>query len=218
MFDALILSQTCSYSLRDGASFTEQAKGASFDLAGDDGGLAGRQRHGKQLTWDKKKKKFVKGGGEGADNVKLVKTESGARLPASFRSGRFDEWKAKNKATLPRVGEAESERASRGKQFGSGGRKFRYNTTQEAKPLDPQSLGYERKIRSLKKKAPDAADQTRNSRPAKGSGKAGKGSRFGGANVTKVNTELKSAEQIRKARALDARKKARNARPPKHKR
>lgn len=215
------MHQTRSYSLRDGASFAEQAKGASFDLTGDDGGLTGRQRHDKQLTWDKKKKKFVKGAGEGADNVKLVKTESGARLPASFRSGRFDEWKAKNKAALPRIGEAESERASaRGKQAGPGGRKFRFNAIQEAKPLDPQSLGYERKIRVLKKKSAQAGDQAsshENSRPAKSSRKAGKGARFGGVNIIKVKSELKSAEQIRKARALDARKKARNARPPQHK-
>jgi DBP10CT (NUC160) domain len=42
-------------------------------------------------NWDKKKKKFVKGNGTGANNVKLVRTENGTRLPATYRSGRFDE-------------------------------------------------------------------------------------------------------------------------------
>lgn len=187
-------------------------------MTGDDGGLTGRQGHFKQLTWDKKKKKFIKGGGEGADNVKLVKTESGARLPASFRSGRFDEWKAKNKTALPRVGEIESDRLPRAKQFGLGGRKYRYNATEAPKPLDPKSLGFERKMRALKKASSKGGgdnDSQGSGRLSKGRGKAGQGSRFGGANIGRVRSELKSAEQIRKSRALDARKKARNARPSK---
>lgn len=222
------------YSLKDGASFTEQASHATFDLMGDEGGLTGRQRHDKQLSWDKKKKKFVKGMGEGADNVKLVKTESGARLPASFRSGRFDEWKMKNKTSLPRVGEAESERRGGGGGggfgIGKGGKKYRYNTTTEAKPLDPKSLSYEKKMRVMKKKAQDqegggddggdsGGGRGRNSnRPGSspsGKGKAGQGKKFGGANIGRVKSELKSAEQIRKSRTVEARRKAQNARPSK---
>ncbi|KAF8313459.1 DEAD-domain-containing protein [Clavulina sp. PMI_390] len=215
------------YSLKDGASFTEQARNATFDLAGDESGLTGRQRHDKQLAWDKKKKKFVKAAQEGADNVKLVKTESGARLPASFRSGRFDEWKAKNKTSLPRVGEAESERAARAggnRTFGSaaGGKKYRFNSTQDAKPLDPRNIGYDRKVRILKKKqagaAGDGGDDGERPAGKSGGGKGGrpgKGSKFSGANVQRAKNELKSAEQIRRSRAFEAQKKARNARPSK---
>ena len=101
-----------SYSLRDGASFAEQARNVAFDLTGDDGAAQERQR--REMKWDKKKKRFVKGTGEGADNVKLVKTESGVKLPVSFRSGRFDEWKAKSRMSLPKVGEAEPEGARSG--------------------------------------------------------------------------------------------------------
>jgi ATP-dependent RNA helicase DDX54/DBP10 len=222
-------SSHCRYSLKDGASFAEQAAHATFDLTTDEG-VTGRQRHDKQLKWDRKKKKFIKGGGEGADNVKIVKTESGARLPASYRSGRFDEWKAKNKIALPRIGEAEPERARNGGNASAGGRRFKYNSTVQGKPLDPKHIGYERKLRLLKKKGGASADDegksnqprgtSSNGRPAplkKGhrSGKAGVDSRFGGANIGKVKNELKSADQIRKARALEARKKAKNARPNK---
>ncbi len=106
----------CRYSLTDGATFAEQARGATFDLAGDEG-VAQRKRN--HLTWDKKKKKFIQGDGAGADNVKMVKTESGTKLPATYRSGRFDEWKAKARVSLPRVGETENEasRAPRGHKF-----------------------------------------------------------------------------------------------------
>jgi ATP-dependent RNA helicase DDX54/DBP10 len=219
------------YSLKDGASFAEQAQHATFDLTGDDGLLTGRQRHHKQLKWDRKKKKFIQGGGEGADNVKLIKTESGARLPATYRSGRFEEWKAKNKTSLPRVGEIESERAKKfgTSGFGKGGRKFRYNTSTEAKPLDPKSLGYDRKVRLLKKRSEtyrgageggdDGGRTGLSNRPSPGKrnsgGKAAKSNNFRAANINKVKSELKSAEQIRKSRTLKARKKSRNARPSK---
>lgn len=230
------------YSLKDGASFIEQAQHATFDLTGDEG-VANRERRFKQLNWDKKKKKFIQGNREGADNIKLVKTESGARLPASYRSGRFDEWKVKNKTALPRIGESEGDRAKNfgggggGGAFGKGGRKWRHATTSEAKPLDPRHIGYDRKVRILKKKHESASGGAgggddeggrkgrvgQSNRPGtnavagknKGSlgGKAGKGKKFGGANINKVKSELKSAEQIRKSRALQAKKKEKNARP-----
>ena len=191
--------------MKDGASFAEQAAHATFDLTTDEG-VTGRQRHDKQLKWDRKKKKFIQGGGEGADNVKIVKTESGARLPASYRSGRFDEWKAKNKTTLPRIGEAEHERASNsgGGRPGAGRGRFKHNSIVQGKPLDPKHIGYERKLRLLKKKAGASGDgegssgQSRgassNGRPipakkGRGSGKAGVGSRFGGANLTSHSYE-----------------------------
>lgn len=107
------LTSLSSYSLRDGATFAEQARNATFDLAGDEA-IANKKRA--RLTWDTKKKKFIKGDGAGADNVKMVRTESGTKLPATYRSGRFDEWKAKNRISLPRVGEVENA----GKRFNAG--------------------------------------------------------------------------------------------------
>ena len=107
------LTSLSSYSLRDGATFAEQARNATFDLAGDEA-IANQKRA--RLTWDTKKKKFIKGDGAGADNVKMIRTESGTKLPATYRSGRFDEWKAKNRMSLPRVGEIENA----GKRFIAG--------------------------------------------------------------------------------------------------
>ena len=75
------------------------------------------------MHWDKKKKRFVQGDGVGADNVKLVRTESGQRLPATYRSGRFDEWKQRSHASLPKVGEQESESVNRGRP----GQRFKHN-------------------------------------------------------------------------------------------
>ncbi|KAG8932876.1 ATP-dependent RNA helicase dbp10 [Tulasnella sp. 418] len=205
------------YSLKDGMSFVEQARGATFDLTTDEG-VTGRQRHGSQLNWDKKKKKFVKGTGEGADNVKLVKTESGARLPASYRSGRFEEWKSKTRVNLPKIGEAEL--PNRGGNSSYGGKVFRHKSTNEAKPLDPRMTGYERKMRQLKKKAEVEMNMNNGSsgeqRPG---GKKGpvlkKNGRLAGKSMNKVKSELKSADAIRKARAIKEKRRAKNARPSK---
>ncbi|EJU04250.1 DEAD-domain-containing protein [Dacryopinax primogenitus] len=201
------------YSLRDGASFLEQARTATFDLTNDDA-LTDRQRHGSQLKWDRKKKKFVKGTGEGADNQKILKTESGARLPITYRSGRFDEWKTKTKTSLPRIGEAESENARRATGTGSSGaKKFKHHKITEAKSLDPKHINYERKLRQAKKRdsgPSEAPDSTPSDRKG---GKPGKTTRFKGKPIGRVKNELKSAQQIRQDRQGAARRKARNARP-----
>ncbi|KIM75501.1 hypothetical protein PILCRDRAFT_673146 [Piloderma croceum F 1598] len=206
------------YSLRDGASsFAEQARGATFDLAGDEG-VAERQK--RQMNWDKKKKKFIKGDGVGADNVKLVKTENGTRLPASYRSGRFDEWKAKSRVSLPKVGEAETEWTRGRRGSGPGGRTFRHNKVVAAKPLDKFSNDYERKIRQMKKKeGADAEEGESSSRPPVRGGRGGRGGssrgRYAGKSMGRVKSEIKTVDQIRKGRKTMEKKRAKNARPSK---
>ncbi|KAF7376175.1 ATP-dependent RNA helicase DBP10 [Mycena sanguinolenta] len=165
------------YSLNDGASFAEQARGATFDLTGDEG-VAERKR--RQLQWDKKKKRFVKGDGVGADNIKLVKTEGGTRLPATYRSGRFDEWKAKSRIALPKVGEAENAGPQKRRPVGIGGQRFRHNQVAAPKPLDKLSHDYERKARQMKKKA-ESQQEEQSSRPT--SARRSKGGRYGGKPV-----------------------------------
>ncbi|KAF9268904.1 ATP-dependent RNA helicase DBP10 [Marasmius fiardii PR-910] len=193
------------YSLQDGASFIQQARGATFDLAGDEA-VSGRQRHG--LSWDKKKKKFVKGDGVGADNVKLVKTENGVRLPASYRSGRFEEWKSKTRVSLPKVGEEESLSTRNIAK----GQKYRHNKVAAPKPLDSLRDDYERKMRRAQKQAGDATKEEGPSSPKKSHKPVGK-SRFGGKSVGRVKSELKNADQIRKSRKIQENRKLKNARP-----
>ncbi|TBU33897.1 ATP-dependent RNA helicase DBP10 [Dichomitus squalens] len=210
------------YSLRDGASFAEQARNVAFDLTGDETSAQERQR--RENKWDKKKKRFVRGTGEGADNVKLVKTESGVKLPVTYRSGRFDEWKAKTHMSLPKVGEAEPENARGGGGHGPGGRKYRHKQVVAAKPLDKLRGDYERKARQLKDgQQHNGGDQNpargSSSRPSleKGKGQPKKGSRFGGKPVGKVKNELKTVDQIRKARKTAEQRKLKNARAPRKK-
>lgn len=165
------------------------------------------------MRWDTKKKKFIKGDGVGADNMKMVKTESGARLPATYRSGRFEEWKAKTHKNVPRVGEAELPSAG-GHGRHSSGKRFKHHKSEDAKPLDKLSLGYERKVRQMKTREPNEESGQSSRKPG---GAVRKGGRYAGKTMTKVKSELKSAEQIRKNRAAVEKRKAKNARPSKKK-
>lgn len=180
----------------------------TFDLTNDDG-VAVRQRRQSQLKWDRKKKKFVKGDGGGADNVKLVRTESGTRLPISYRSGRFDEWKNAHRRSLPGVGEAEPESA-RQNTF-NGGRKFRHNKMTEPRQRDKYSDAPQRRG-----KEPDAGETTGQDNNGFRKGR-GPGGRYGTKPIGKVKNELKTVEQIRRTRNLMAKRKEKNARPSRRK-
>lgn len=197
------------YSLKDGASFVEQARNVTFDLAGDEA-LLGQKRR-KQMAWDTKKKKFVQGDGVGADNVKLIKTESGVKLPVTYRTGRFEEWKSKNRKSLPRVGETETSRAGRT------GRRYLHTKVVEPKQLDKAHVNFERKARQQKKKEAGTGDiggdKDQRPQPRKGGRETVLGKRHGGRTVGRVKTELKTVDQIRKARKVAERRKAKNARP-----
>lgn len=197
--------------MRDGETFAEQAKHATFDLAGDEGVAAQKRAHSK-MAWDKRKKKFVRGDGAGADNVKMVTTESGVKLPATYRSGRFDEWSAKARMSLPRVGEAEPERRAPGHN------RFKHNSVTTAKPLDKLATNYERKARSQKKAEAASADAggEESARKPRYSAKEPK-NRYRGKSVGRVRSEIKSVEQIRKTRKVVDRRKAKNARPSRKK-
>jgi ATP-dependent RNA helicase DDX54/DBP10 len=177
----------------------------------------GAQRRQSQLKWDRKKKKFVKGDGIGADNVKLIKTESGTKLPISYKSGRYDEWiKGKGRGKEIRVGEHEQEGLNR--LNNGSGKRWKHSKVTEAKPLDKLARDYERKMRIMNKKGSKAQGEDINDngpkKKAPSSGVKGLGKRWKGKSTGKVKNELKNVQQIRKQRSLLEKKRAKNARAP----
>ncbi|KAJ1959453.1 ATP-dependent RNA helicase dbp10, partial [Dispira parvispora] len=93
------------YAVNKGMTFAEQAQSAVFGIQGDENVDLIKQKNA--LRWDKKKKQFTRGFGVGADNKKMIRSESGALLPASYASGSFTEWQNKTHIQIPRTGEAE---------------------------------------------------------------------------------------------------------------
>ncbi|KAJ1729170.1 ATP-dependent RNA helicase dbp10 [Coemansia sp. Benny D160-2] len=151
------------YAMTAGGSFAEKAQGAILSLNGDENETLLSMQHAKQsknaLRWDSKKKNFVRGNGIGADNKKLIKTESGALLPATYKAGTFKTWQDKTKTSIPRAGEQElvnaAGKAAVGK-FATG--KFQHTKVTDAMPLDPLAHDYERKLKKRKHGEEGGAD------------------------------------------------------------
>lgn len=67
------------------SSFMEKVGSASFDVLGDD--EDGLKKKKSAMIWDSKKHRFIRPT-VGADNKKMIRTESGALLPASYKTKR----------------------------------------------------------------------------------------------------------------------------------
>ncbi|XP_053604213.1 ATP-dependent RNA helicase DDX54 [Plodia interpunctella] len=75
-------------------NFNSGASSAELSLAADSGEAA--RAHHNQLRWDRKRKKMVHVDPDGGR--KMIRTESGGRVPATYKSGRYNEWRKRNAA------------------------------------------------------------------------------------------------------------------------
>ncbi|KPI38320.1 ATP-dependent RNA helicase dbp10 [Cyphellophora attinorum] len=188
------LDEERAYGVHSGSNtnFVEAARGATMDLAGDEGAKNfGEARS--VMRWDKRHKKYVSRNNDedGSKGSKLVRGESGAKIAASFRSGRFDAWKKANKiGRALRVGEKEREGVG-SVQSGSrmGNKRFKHSKLDAPKAADKFRDDYE----TRKKKVAAAKEREQ-------------------AN-TGNKRELHSVDDIRKARNLKQKRQEKNARP-----
>lgn len=185
------LEEERAYGVHSGSNtnFVEAARGATMDLAGDEGSKGFGEARG-VMRWDKRHKKYVarENDEDGSKGKKLVRGESGAKIAASFRSGRYDAWKKANRVTrAPRVGEKESSATSQGAL--AGGKRFKHSKVQTPKAADKFRDDYDKQ----KKKYAAAKDREVADRGNK--------------------RELHSVDDIRKARNLKQKRRDKNARP-----
>jgi ATP-dependent RNA helicase DDX54/DBP10 len=181
--------QERGYSLggKTGSNFAHAARGATFDFDGE-----GKEFQTKQnIKWDKKKGKYVRNDGS-EKSVKYIRGEGGQKIPASFRSGRFDNWKAAHKTGDIKVGSMET---SNGSRSGEGFNKFKHTKIKAPKMADRARDDYE----SRKKRVQQAVDK----------GISVKG--FSG----KTSGGLQTVDQVRKQRQLKESRRDKNARPSK---
>lgn len=83
---------TFRYAVQSDDNFMGRLQASTLNLVQDEGSQSSAQK-ASQLKWDRSKKRFIAGSGVGADNKKMIRTESGALLPATFNSGRYAQWK-----------------------------------------------------------------------------------------------------------------------------
>lgn len=163
------------------SSFANDAQAAAFDLGNDDKLQVNKQ----VMKWDKKKGKYTN---SQSTDKKYIISENGTRIPASFRSGKFDDWKKqrnlKHTTSVDKVEE----------------NSHRYKHKKQSTPKLPDKFRDD--YHKQKKKVEKALES---------------GMRVKGYNKPGQQQELKSTEQIRKARALKEQRRAKNARPGRRK-
>ncbi|RAK97526.1 ATP-dependent RNA helicase DBP10 [Aspergillus ibericus CBS 121593] len=195
------LAEDRAYGVHSGtnANFAQASRDAAMDLLGDEGSRGfGEPRT--MMRWDKRHKKYVSrhNDEDGSKGTRLVRGESGAKIAASFRSGRFDAWKkGKRLERMPRVGEAETPGLGADLNY-RGGRRFRHNKDQAPKRADPLRGDYD------KMKMKNAAAKERQLAKVGGAASGGR-------------SELKSTDDIRRARKLKQNRREKNARPSRKK-
>ena len=178
------------------SNFVEAAKGVTMDFNNDDGAKAfAEPSRARGLRWDKKNKKYVARANDedGSKGAKMIRGESGQKIAASFKSGRFDAWRKSNKIErLPRVGESETlNMTNRG---AAGNKRFRHKMEKAPKEADKFRDDYYKK-----KKLVEAAKEKRIGRFRDGKGKS----------------ELRGVDDVRRERNVKEKRKLKNARPGK---
>ncbi|PWW79271.1 DEAD-domain-containing protein, partial [Tuber magnatum] len=193
------LAEDRGYSIS--SSFAEAARNATMDLTNDESGGKGfaEAHKAKGMRWDKKAKRYVQRANDedGSKGAKMIIGESGQKIAASFKSGRFSAWKSAHKVgKLPRVGEMEDRSRFSGPGCGGkmggrfGGRMF-HKGVQAPKAADKARDDYH-----VRKKRFEEAKE-------KGLVKGA------------VRSEIKTKEQIRKGVNLKNRRREKSNRPSK---
>lgn len=184
-------------------NFTEAARGMTMDLTNDESKGFQEATKARGLRWDKKSKNYVARANDedGSKGSKMIRGESGQKIAASFRSGRFDAWRKSNKITrLPRTGEQESNRlvSAHNKNGGmGGGRRFHHHQEKAPKEADKYRDDYH-----VRKKRVEEAKEKRIGKYKDGYG---------------AKSELRSAQDIQKERNSKDKRKEKNGRPTKKK-
>jgi len=201
------MAEERTYGVRSGSatnpSFIQAAQEAAMDLTNDERAKTFGQPTRARFRWDKKANKYVSRQDEdpssrGGSSAKTIRGESGVKIAASFRSGRFDRWQRSQRlGRMPRVGESESRNLVH--NFATVPGRPRYKHTSEKAPKDADIYRDDYHVR---KRRVAEAKEKRVGKYADGEGS---------------KREIKTAVDIRKARELQERRKAKNARPAKKK-
>jgi ATP-dependent RNA helicase DDX54/DBP10 len=175
------------------SNFVSAARAAEMSLVNDEiKGFADASKP--RMRWDKKSKKYVSRANDedGSKGAKMVRGESGQKIAASFRSGRFDDWRKANKVKMQRVGEIEAPKGS--SQSTSGGRHYKHKAEKAPKQADRYRDNYEEQ----KKRVQEAKEK-----------------RIGHFKDGGAKSELKDVDTVQKQRKVAERRKEKNARPTK---
>lgn len=199
------------------SNFVDAARGATMDLAQDEARGFGLPSKPNQMRWDKRSKNYVArvNDEDGSKGAKFIAGESGQKIAASFKSGRFDAWRKAHKLDrMPRTGDVEKPSSTGGPGAGNTGRGgyvrrgARGGHFSARAPKRPDK--YRDDYHAQKAKLVAARERAGESTVSGRGGAVARGGR--------AKSDLRSAEDIRKARQLKEKRRDKNARPSKKKR
>lgn len=174
------------------SNFVSAARAAEVSLVNDEiQGFADASKP--RMRWDKKSKKYVARANDedGSKGTKMIRGESGQKIAASFRSGRFDDWRKANKVKMQRVGEMEAPNRSAHR---GGGPRYKHKSEKAPKQADRFRDDYY----VQKKRVQEAKEK-----------------RIGSFRDGGAKNELKDVDMVRKNRKAQEKRKEKNARPAK---
>lgn len=175
------------------SSFANDAARATFDMNNDETFKGNKQ----VMQWDRKKGNYIN---SQSTDKKYIIGESGQKIPATYKSGRYDDWRKQRNLAPNKFGSTQSEQV----RGDSGANGLRGENGQ--------------RFKHKQNKAPKMPDKFRDDyhkQKAKVENAVGAGKFVKGYNKPGQRQELKSTEQIRKARAEKEKKMQKNARPSK---
>jgi len=174
------------------SNFMSAARAAEMSLVNDEiQGFADASKP--RMRWDKKSKKYVARANDedGSKGTKMIRGESGQKIAASFRSGRFDDWRKANKVKMQRVGEMEAPNRSANL---NGGRHYKHKAEKAPKQADRFRDDYH----VQKKRVQEAKEK-----------------RVGHFKDNGAKSELRDVDTVQKQRKVQEKRKEKNARPSK---
>lgn len=194
--NTMSLAEDRGYGVHSGGNdnFVTQARSATMDLNNDDGARAfAEPSRPSGMRWDKKSKKYVAraNDNDGSKGARMIKSESGLKIAATFRSGRFDSWRKTNKiGKLARTGEPERAMNSHGED--AAGKRWKHKQSKAPKEADKFRDDFHKRRKKVEK-----AKEERRGIYHQGKGKS----------------ELRGIEDVRKERSSKQGRKEKNARP-----
>jgi len=184
--------QSGSYNTSKNSNFVDAVRGATMDLNNDESRAFAQPSRPNQMRWDKNSKKYVSKANDedGSWGAKMISGESGQKIAASFRSGRFQAWKKSNRIDrLPKTGEAENAQCIGRNNYS---KNFKHYAERAPKKPDKYRDDFYKKRKKLEEtKSKNAGESDRR----------------------KTKSELRGINEVHRQRQLQQKRKEKNARP-----
>ncbi|KAL9098621.1 MAG: hypothetical protein Q9163_005756 [Psora crenata] len=196
------------------SNFVTAARSATMNLSTDDGGTGSGVGQPSRMRWDKRSKKYVSRANDedGSKGVRYIRGESGQKIAASFRSGRFEAWKKNNRISkLPRVGESEAANgngvALGGSHVRGGKRRFKHKSAQAPKEPDKYRDDFHKKRKLVEKAKDERRGRFRDgpaARPGKGKAELKGLEAVGKERIAKEKRREKTGKGVKKGKGRKA--------------